>query len=487
MPDLTHVSLNVDDSGIKDALNQWFEAITVLAGIQNPHKLALLGMISTFELIPDTELYDQFIFRSWVDRSIINSPTDPGSPSFMSRYSTTYQEMLLQATLAIDSELSAEVRAQIETKMQDITVQQQKLEAELDRVRTAWNKVAAAEGLTDPTSVDYAVAQTGFYSTELEYSKITQYRTAIGGYLEDIDKLRAKQLSADDRNLIAIHQYCEFDEYKMIRPKTPDIERKIPQLNAATIDNPLVYGTVAFEMGQDILPSISLPAFLSRGTYHGIELSASRTASLTHESEWRGSLGGSFDFFQLNVHEGAATKVTEVIKRVGKLEIGFQNIEEIFAIRGQWFSIGAFSHPAVLSALKKNPKGLKAPLTYLVLSAIVVRGIAITVHFENSDDWDTFTQHSGSGGGSIFGIPIGLGVGHGDSATEQGRNRQDSTITFGDTPLQCRVVGFRVQQVIDDGGASPLELLEPYRSAAVEAYVEELKKNPSKLISFTLK
>src|SRR5688572_18134852 len=101
MSDLEKVTLNVGESGLPHALDQWFSTIINLSGIKSPHKLALLGSITSYEIIPTAPMFNQFIFRTWLDRAIFNSPTEPGSPSFFSRHSNIYKELLTRSTVKI--------------------------------------------------------------------------------------------------------------------------------------------------------------------------------------------------------------------------------------------------------------------------------------------------------------------------------------------------------------------------------------------------
>src|SRR5262245_43598597 len=147
MPDLARVELTVAESGLPHAIDQWFSEIIQLSGIRNPHKLALLGTITSYEIVPTAPMFNQFIFRSWVDRSIVNSPADPGSPSFFARHSNVFEELLTRATAKIDASVPPEVQAQIDVQMQNITAVQEKIEAERKRVREAWEIEAKARGL----------------------------------------------------------------------------------------------------------------------------------------------------------------------------------------------------------------------------------------------------------------------------------------------------------------------------------------------------
>ena len=48
---------------------------------------------------------------------------------------------------------------------------------------------------------------------------------------------------------------------------------------------------------------------------------------------------------------------------------------------------------------------------------------------------------------------------------DNAHHRATSTITFGDDEDQCRIVGFRVQPVLEFGGPTPMDIVYPLRNA----------------------
>ncbi|NYE62552.1 hypothetical protein FHW58_003771 [Duganella sp. 1224] len=484
MSDLEKVSLTVAESGLPHATDQFFSALMHLVGIKSPHKLALLGSITSYEIVPDAPMFNQYIFRSWVDRSIYNSPSDPGSPSFYARHSNVYRELLTRSTAKIEATIPAAVQAEIDTKMQVIGTYQEKIEDERMRVNEAWKKYAASAGLTDPKSHEYVIASIGFRSAELAFEKLSQWRKTISRLSNSVELLRATVLSPEDRTLLAAYEYTTLEEFKMKRPKTAGIESayKLDEVMLGDFDR---YGIPSsFEDGQDILPSIDLEEFLKRKGARSIIIERNSQFDYRHEDSWSGSGGGSFGFLSLNVNAGSSSTFTETVKRIGKLELNFENIAEVFAIRGPWFSLAGLTHPVSRKELARDPKGLAVPLTYLVQSAIIARGLTLTVHFDNSDDWDKFTQSSGGGGGggggSIFGISIGGGGGGGGESTEKSRDRASSTITFGDDSNQCRILGFRLQPMLEPAQhQAPVSMLRPWMNVMATKELDALMSLPA--------
>lgn len=476
MPDLTHVDLNVSQSGLPSATDAWYTWLRGQLNVTAPQKIALLGTIAGYEIIPNAPMFNQFIYRSWVDRSLIGSPTSSGSPSFFARYSNAYKELLTRSTAQIDASIPADTAAAIDTIREDITGLQTQMENERDRVRKAWSIEAAAEGLNDPKTPAYVIARVGFVSAELNYSKMQSYKKQIARKLASIDRLLNAALLPDERVLMQLYDFSTLQEYQLKRPKTADIEEKY-QLDVVSLADFDKYDIPSvFEDGEDILPSKKLEAFLKTENRRDCVIDRNSDHSYAHESDWHASAGGGFPFLSANVDTSGSSRYSEAVKRIGKLSIGFKNIDEIFAIRGPWFSSAALTNPASLAEMKKDPKGLAATLTNLIQSAIVVRGLSLTLYFENQDDFDSFSQWSASASGSsIFGIPLGGGGGGGGSTVEKGRDRATSSITYGDADDQCRIVGFRIDQLLSD--VQPSALFEPWMDPLLDDKLEEIRQN----------
>jgi hypothetical protein len=446
------ISLTMADSPLKNGLDAWYSYLVELLKPGSKRKVALNDVITPADIYSNTNFYDQYIFRTFVDRLILTSPEDYllGNANSTSAYSYYWQIMLERIIADIDVNLSSDDQNKIDEYDRQIN----DLRDKYGRVRTdledRWKKYAGDAGI-DPKTDPYFIFKKKKFADDQGYAtQLTGIHNDIKLRLTKQSQIRLKTANEQDRILISTYQYTVFDEYKLVLPKIPDFEQA-GGLSPADLTNLAVTGAAGeFDSDVEIRPVGDLRNFFANeaGT-NSVKIDKRDTWDHQHDAEWGASASGGWGFFRASVSATNQSHIRESLDQVRSITIGWKNMANYFVRRGRWFNVDILGYKRIQKILDDD-KRLKEQLSRTVASLVLARGINITLEFSDAkymERWEKST-FSGSAGVSIFGIDIGGGGSGYSYDWQMEKHTETKSVTLIDDPRYARVCAFMSEEVI---------------------------------------
>ena len=457
MAGMIDVTITAKDSPIPNVLDWYY---TFLKDLLNPtadQRIALNSTLVTFDILSDSSLYNEYVYRAFADRTIATSPTNAkpvalGPANFANRYSYSMVELLRRVIRDIDSVLTPGDLDKIKNLERDVEATRQQLFNEYQDMEQRWAQHKKDEGISDddPYILD---KQTAYFNTFNFAERIRQLKNQISDSILDIDTIRDNAYPDDDaRQLVLLMRYATLDQYLMTRPTTPKLEHEY-KYDEARIAQMWIYGNLNyFETSIDLLPSGFLEQFVTNVGERSYLIKKKTDATYSHDKDWHVSASAGWDFFSASVDASYSEHVRESISKINSVEIGFKNIAEYWVRRGMWYSNTIFDMKRVTDKLQKYPT-LAANLSQIISSVVIGRGMWIKYYFDSKDDykyWENISV-SGSAGYNFLGMETAqLGGSYSESTIRTFTNEVEKSVTFADSDDHCRLVGFRVDNLLGE-------------------------------------
>jgi hypothetical protein len=451
------VEIKAAESPIKNALDHYYSFLVDLFPPSKGQRLALNSTSVTFDILKDSSLYNEYVFRAFADRTIVASPTkfEPiamGPGNISNRFSYSYIELLRRLARDLDSKLTQEAKDQIKLIERDIKASRVELDNEYKDMITRWIEYKKAEGIKDddPYLLD---KQTAFYNTYNFAERIKQIKNDISDKLMDIDIIRDRGYPDDDaRQIMLFMRYATLSQYLMTRPTTPMLEAKL-KYDEVRIAQMWIYENLAyFETSVEVKPSGFLDRFIENVGEKSFKVIKQANATHQHDVDWHTSASGGWGFWKARVNTDYEKHVRESITKIQSVEVGFKNISEYWVRRGQWYSNTIFDFARTQTLLKKNPT-LAANLAQVVSSVIIGRGMWVKFYFQDQNDYKEWDKLSISGGVGydFFGMTTAnLAGSYNESNINTYFNNTEKSVTFTDSETHCRLVGFKIDALMGD-------------------------------------
>ncbi len=452
---MPEVKITVKDSPIKNAIDQYYGFLRDLFNPTDIQNIALNSTLVTFDIVRDAPLYNENVFRSFTDRKIGLSPTEfgPGSANFGDRFSERYQEMIEVVVSDIDRNLSEEDQDKIENYKRELRLSERELEEAYLEMNDRWQKYKTDSGITnsDPEILEKQIA---YYNTFAFATKLRRIKGDILQAHEDMSFVRMRQYPDQESRILAkLYRFANSEQYKVARPVNPRLEAddgyddiKLAQL--------WIYGNLgaSFDVGANVRPSGHLENFLDNQGKRGFSIRKKVDDVTVHDSHWKTS-GSARKWFFWKVSAAVEHKkhYESSIKKVNSIQINFENVAEYWVNRGRWYSSAIFDYGYIKEYLDNHPD-TATDLSYAITSAIIGRGLTITVKFESTEEFETWSKLDvkGSASFSLFGINVPGGAsGYNSYDFHKKVDTAAKTVTFVDSSDHCRLLGFRVEKLFE--------------------------------------
>jgi hypothetical protein len=429
--------------------------------------------IVPFDIAMDTPYYNEELYRLYADhtfRNSINGLIGNKNANFQpQRFSNQYKSLIRQAGSKIEQN-----HPEIEKQIRPLIVSADKARKELNKkisgFEDQWRMVATARGL-DLTSKD-PTAINEIYLQHVTWLNAMRYREAIGIYTDQIDSLNA-QIDTIRRSVYSLSEQAILsnlnnltESYYLPRPWNASTERSskaagFPLTDAYFADPRHVPGNL-YDISLQILPVGDLTSFLTASGIRSFASTDSISTTTISDSRWGGGGGGGVSFFGLTIGGGAgasgSSSYRHAVSTLNEFKVGFGNVSEYFADRTAWFD------PAVLqdSKFQKMVKGRPEfdNLNYICVSLILARGLNLELKFSeavNKTDWSNSAVDA-QGGISFLGYRFGgQGTSSGSTTTIK-VDTSGTVVTFTDGPTVCRVLGARVEQILNENAPQTSKL-----------------------------
>jgi hypothetical protein len=455
------IDLTMGQSPLVNAIDAWYTYLVNFIRPTESRRIALNNIITPLDMYDNTNFFNQYLFRTFVDRLVLTSPKDYslGNASVTSAYSYHWSILLERAISDIDLDLSADLQNKIDEYDRQIGELREKYQKIRFELESRWTKIAEALGIT-PANDKYYIFKKKKYADDNYYStQLAGVRSDIARRLTKQNQLRLQaQGTEEERVIISTYQYAVFEEHKLMLPVIPDFEKN-DGLSAADLTNLAVTGAGGqFEAEIDIRPVGDLRNFFSNsGGANSIHIEVNKEYEHKHDSQWNVSAGASWPFVEASVSGESESHIKESLKKVRKITVGWANMADYFVRRGRWFNPSLLSYKRVQKVLKADPK-LKAQLSRTVASLVMARGISITLEFTDSASVERWSKStfSGSSGVNVFGVNFGSEGSSYNYDWSLEKSGEARTVTLKDDPKYARVCAFVTEEVI--AGISSAEI-----------------------------
>ncbi|MBL8311211.1 MAG: hypothetical protein JNL19_12355 [Burkholderiales bacterium] len=467
--------ISVADSPLANALNVYYDSLVKICqpqGLANDQKLLLCNTITPFPIAEDTPYYSQGVFRNYVDRVFAGEPSNAVGPaSRAERFSFLYSDLVGIANSKIEQS-HPEVAVALRKKRDELTVQRKELVQFLGDVRKQWSQ--QPEAALPPTDARYMLGYITFLNNIQYESQLQTYRDPVSDTLSEMNAIRRGVYKPWEQAVLDAFEALSEDSSES-RPLQPTFERSWaaagrPPLTDLDFSTPIFRSPTLFDVTPGIYPTSDLSAFLRNQGTRRIDISSSSQYQHTHDSAWGASGSASYMFFSVGGSGGGSSHFAQDIRKSNALTFEFANMEEVLADRQLWFNPQALIDPNVRKLIGTLPAYNR--LQYVSVSAIIARGLTLTVSFSSSVATQSWTQQSiaASGGISIFGFGFGGGGSSSQSDSTVTVSADGSSVTFKDGPKVARVLGYRIEPFIkpmQDTSKKPLTSLDPVKSGAM--------------------
>ena len=446
------LSLDTTELPIIRALDIYYTWIRNLFSIDGANeKLALASTVTAFDVFKDTPMFNEYSFRLWADRAVLQSPTTMDLPDFQSRYSFNYQLIVEAIAFSLESKLTPADKAEIQTHR----AQARELRTELGKIQREidgdWAQRARDLGL-QAGSPQYVIEQVAFYNIRQTAQTYTDLSQEISEHMRAINRLKYNAFAGpDERQILRFYQSLIEDQYQMIRPRHSQTE-KTYKLDPVELGNASKYKyNSAFEVGAEVYPSVQPEWILNNKGVRRCEIYTGQDTKYDHKSDWHGSAGGSYLFFSGSVDVSEANRRKTSANKTRKVTLSFENIVEFLPSRGPWWSLGFYDNKLIQEELENQPR-TTVSLQYVIKSLVVGRGLGVTLDFSDVTESETWEEYRRGGSLGLWGFKFGGGGG--GSTYTYSRSENKLSVTFQDSLDACRVLGFRVQKL--DVGPLPV-------------------------------
>ena len=349
---------------------------------------------------------------------------------------------------------------------------------------TQWKTIWNQRGLV-PGSQEYTLSY-------LKWLEDVRYADQMNVYSSSIDRLDA-QIGALRRSKYTVQEAALLDNldalspsFNLARPRYAQNEIDAAadghRLTDTTLADPHQTPAALYDSSPLILPIADLRAFLTNSGSRGFDtLTTSRSVSAGSQS-WYGSGGASFGGWSVGGSGSGASSYNNDISSLKSVHISFDNVDEIFIDRGQWFNPGVLQDPAT----NKLVSGLSQLqyLKYVAVSLFVGRGLNMTLnlgHNASNSDWSTSTINA-HGGASFLGCSFGGGGGSTHTSSNFTSNADGANITFKDGATVIRVLGARVEPFLINQRAATGSI-DVQKSPAFQAALQKFEAGSQTYIS----
>ena len=319
------------------------------------------------------------------------------------------------------------------------------------QMSTAWSDYRKANNISDedPRLEEKMIA---FFNTFQFSTKLKGLRNELTDYYMEIDEIRQRSYPNDSsRTLSKLYQYAFSQENKVVRPIEPflEVEKKYDEIELSKL---WIYGNIGgtFDEGQSILPSGSLPNFLELLGKRAVDISKGHVVDASHERTWSTKVSGrKWGLFKVSGSATSREKWVQSVNKIGKFSMSFENMAEYWVNRGRWYDSTVFDFDEVKRILKARPT-LEKDLTYVISSVIIGRGLSLTLHFSDTQGFETWNDLdiSAGGGFSFFGLGAQASGTYSNHDWSKTVDTAAKTVTFTDSPAHCRLLGFRVENLL---------------------------------------
>ena len=443
--------LKLADSPIPQAMDVYYDQVEALVKSGPNQKIALTNNIVDFPIRLKTRLFNNYVARSFADRSISRgSPVDTGEKflgpaNTNDRFSYQYGILLNRAIAGIELSLSQEAQNKIEESRRLVEKYEDNLNKLIESVLADWDdyKTKNLQGLT-PKEVELR---------QVAWLDIHRLRRRIESEVASIDRELAKQETVVEtvgtpEDTQIYRAYTAFRNARVAYPKYPQLELD-QGLDEIKMANPLIVGTNPSwaDVGVDVDAVADWEEFLQKDGSRGFSISRSDTTEKTHEKEWSVSASYRYGFFfSANINASEHTRTAQAVGDTLTVTFNFKRLSEVWIRRGDWYDSSLFELPKVKKILSKDAK-LAANLRYSVASLLVGRGFTMTISFEHTEHYEYFRNQQLSGSAKILNIfPVGSGSVN-ETNTELKENAAAKSVTFADEKDVVRIIGFKVDEM----------------------------------------
>ncbi len=209
--------------------------------------------------------------------------------------------------------------------------------------------------------------------------------------------------------------------------------------------------TAVFADRPVILPQLTVGAIATTqiGEF-SIAFNKSRKATESMESDWSGSVSGSYGWFSASVNASESTAIKEEFSHTEDVTLGCRSCFVAAIQLPSWFNSNLFSNNLILQNKSSFLRylGPGGSLLYYPKGLILMRGFKI--NFKSTNGWKYDYTHDFSVGGSASARFFGIGLGGGYKRHEHQEKHvvetNGDTLTFDDGENTLRVVGYLAQK-----------------------------------------
>lgn len=414
--------------------------------------LVLNNTITPFDADPNTPYFNQHLFRMYADQTFSSSASSfitPGAMNQSGRFSSLYRDVISIAASQVDQN-HPEI-AQVVTDLQSRrSAAQRAFNAKDQEFTEQWQQIAASRGLQEGTR-EYAL-------NYLKWLEDVRYVDQMADYSTEIDRLNS-QITAVRRSKYTTSEIALLDNldalsssFDIARPRYAQTEldqaASGERLTDIMLADPKRTPAALFDRSPLILPIADLRSFLTNEGSRTFDSSRESRQISSGSESWFASGGASFFGWQVGAGGSGSSSYRRDVENSVSLNISFKNIQEIYIDRGQWFDPGVLQDPAVL-ALVRNLRQLES-LKYAAVSLFVGRGLTMSLELKDSAsaaDWATQAIR-GRGGASFFGFSFGASGGRDRTSQNFTSSATGAKITFADGDAVIRVLGARVEPLV---------------------------------------
>lgn len=447
---MSFIDIPVGDSGLPQALEQYYQQLTDIIGQRDDQPVLLNNTITTFDIVSEAPFYTEGVFRHFSDRKFQTSPKDLGSSIQSDRFSYEYERVLKIAATQIDGTISQDARDRITAYNREIRRVNGELLAFETKVMADWEKIAKRENLT-PDTPRYQLRQLNFLESILYADQKKVFTEEIEEYQRHITTLRESAYTPDQQKLIRATDELS-ETYKIARPWNIYFERDFPNSTVLTFADPKVRTRAFCDISPSIYPSSNLVNFQNRGgEARRITVERNTAHNSLHTRTWGGGGSASFSAFGIRIGGGGGgsgqSHYESNFKSLMTFQMDFAGIDEVYANRGIWFDPSLFSSAELKPLFDKIP-GTR-DLEFVAVSLIICRGLTLTLKFSEelkTTEWSK-REFAGRGGVSILGHRFG-GSGSTTSYDYDFKLSEDKkSVEFKDDPKHCRLIAIRLERV----------------------------------------
>jgi hypothetical protein len=277
---------------MKNVMDLYYSWLISLIGPKGSDKIALLGTITTHDIVADAPLYTNYVFRQFADRTISVSPEDFGPGNTNDRFSRVYKRTVETAAsdLYANTNLTPDQQNQIDKWTGNIT----EAVTEIKKIRTEslknWMEWAKNAELK-PGTPEWDLERAKFYQP---------YISLIKDQRDNIIKAQAKKRAIwlsvfkNDKPaqaLCSVYEMSNAEESLQPLPSDLTVETKY-HLDPITIGAAADSGIYAFEKELGLLPSGTLTRILDMKGVREEKFLKDVRETHNHDSEWHAQASG---------------------------------------------------------------------------------------------------------------------------------------------------------------------------------------------------